>query len=111
MNFKELIDELEEIIEAAGSSPLSGGKAIITIVDGGKVLSNEFKNLVHDYFEIKVSGISEELFETNIVFCAYVIDNGDVSYLDGEATEIDGETVYVGATKKEVCGVAYNDLK
>lgn len=29
MNFKELIDELEEIIEDAGSIPLSGGKAII----------------------------------------------------------------------------------
>ena len=29
VNFKELIDELEEIIEDAGSIPLSGGKAII----------------------------------------------------------------------------------
>lgn len=28
-NFKDLIDELEEIIEDAGSIPLSGGKAII----------------------------------------------------------------------------------
>jgi len=29
LSFKELIDELEEIIEDAGSIPLSGGKAII----------------------------------------------------------------------------------
>lgn len=118
--FKVNKESISKYVEATGDNSFVfgvvatanvGGEAINPIVDGGKVLSQEFKNLVHDYFEIKISGITEDLFETNIVFCAYVIDNGDVSYLDGEATEIDGETVYVGVTKKEVCGVAYNDLK
>jgi hypothetical protein len=34
-----------------------------------------------------------------------------MSYLDGEAIEANGEISYVGATKNEVTGISYNELK
>ncbi|MBE6674090.1 MAG: leucine-rich repeat domain-containing protein [Ruminococcaceae bacterium] len=64
----------------------------------GKVLYKDFTNDKHNYFEIKVSGISEELKDTKIVFCAYVIENGKMSYLNNN------ETV------EELTGESYNDV-
>ncbi|MBE6673651.1 MAG: leucine-rich repeat domain-containing protein [Ruminococcaceae bacterium] len=60
----------------------------------GKVLYKDFTNGKHNYFEIKVSGISEALKDTKIVFCAYVIENGKMSYLNNNATveELTGES-------------------
>ena len=63
---------------------------------------NKFK---HDYFAINVSGIKDgteegtkDTREKALTFCAYVIDNGKVYYLD------DGKTLEV-ATQK-----SYNDI-
>ncbi|MBE6674750.1 MAG: leucine-rich repeat domain-containing protein [Ruminococcaceae bacterium] len=66
--------------------------------DGGKVLYKDFTNDKHNYFEIKVSGISEELKDTKIAFCAYVIENGKMFYLNN------GETV------EELTGESYSDV-
>ena len=49
--------------------------------------------IAHDYFDVGVSGISENQTGVSLVFCAYVIDNGEYYYLDG------GETVRVATAK------------
>ena len=63
-----------------------------------KVLYKDFAGYKHNYFEIKVSGISDALKDTKIVFCAYVIENGKMLYLNN------GETV------EELTGESYNDV-
>ena len=65
---------------------------------GGNVQYNEFTSLIHDYFEIKVSGITSEYLNTKLVFCAYVIDDGDMYYLDDNAT------------KTALSGKSYSDI-
>ena len=62
------------------------------------VLSHNFDNLTHDYFEIKIIGIDGDNIDTKIVFCAYVIENGKMSYLNNN------ETV------EELTGESYNDV-
>lgn len=54
--------------------------------------------IAHDYFDIGVVGIGEAQTGVAITFCAYVIDNGEVFYLDG------GETVKTATAK------SHNDL-
>ncbi|MBO5262339.1 MAG: leucine-rich repeat protein [Clostridia bacterium] len=49
--------------------------------------------IAHDYFDVGVSGISENQTGVSLVFCAYVIDNGEYYYLDG------GETVKTATAK------------
>ena len=66
--------------------------------DGGKVLYKDFTNDAHNYFEIKIAGIDSDNLDTKIVFCAYVIENGKMSYLNNN------ETV------EELTGESYNDV-
>ena len=43
----------------------------------------EQKFIAHDYFDIGIVGIGENQTDVKLVFCAYVIDNGEIFYLDG----------------------------
>lgn len=56
------------------------------------------QKLDRGYFEIKVTGIESTRFNTHIVFCAYVIDNGSTYYLDN------------GKTSEKVTGHTYNNI-
>ena len=63
-----------------------------------KVLYKDFTNDAHNYFEIKIAGIDADNLDTKIAFCAYVIEDGKMSYLNN------GETV------EELTGESYNDV-
>lgn len=71
---------------------------VAPVIGDTKVLSHDLTKLIHDYFDIKISGILEANFDTRIVFCAYVIDGERVSYLDG------------GETKSALTGLSFNEL-
>ncbi len=58
----------------------------------------EFKNLIHDAFDIKVTGLTSGNLTTNIVLCAYVVDNGKAFYLDN------------GVTVDKLTGFSYEDV-
>ena len=67
-------------------------------VDESKVVNRPGETFVFEHFEIKVNGISGENLSKNIVFCAYVIDNGTVYYLDNNKTST------------EINGISFKDL-
>ena len=52
-----------------------------------KVLLAPMDALIHNYFGVKVSGITEEHTASGVVFCAYVTEGNTVYYLDGGNTE------------------------
>ena len=64
-----------------------------------KVIAAPIYNLIHDYFAIKVIGITEAYVGNGLVFCAYVNDNGSVYYLDNNTTS------------KDVACKSINDIK
>ncbi len=72
--------------------------AISPSFDGEKVLYKDFTSDKQSYFEIKVSNITAELKDTKIIFCAYVIENGKMSYLNNNQTV------------EELTGESYNDV-
>lgn len=59
-----------------------------------RVVTVSLSNLIHDYFDVKVTNMKEEHLNSAIVFCAYVNDNGTVYYLDNNDTtqEIEGKS-------------------
>ena len=51
-----------------------------------KVVAVDFTDTVYDVFDVIVTGIPEGNFDnTEIICCAYVIVNGEVSYIDSDA--------------------------
>ena len=64
-----------------------------------QVITASMDNLIHDYFGVKVTGITDGQTDSGIVFCAYVSVGDAVCYLDG------------GATAKTVVCKSYNDVK
>lgn len=54
--------------------------------------------LVHDYFDIKITGITSEFLNSKIVFCAYVRVSEKVYYLDNSQT------------CEALTGISYNEL-
>ncbi len=105
---EESLARYEEIIGAtlsfgviAKANVVEAGQAAGAIspsLDGEKVLYMDFTNGKNSYFEIKIAGIDAENLDTKIVFCAYVIENGKMFYLNN------GETV------EELTGESYNDV-
>ena len=59
------------------------------VLDADKVINYPGEKFVYNYFEIKVNGIADGNLSKNIVFCAYVIDNGTVYYIDDNKTTED----------------------
>ena len=64
----------------------------------GKVIVGDFDVMAHEYFEIRVRGITESTMDVSIVFCAYIYDGEKVVYIEN------GETV------DSVKGCTYNSL-
>ena len=83
----------------------------ISVVDGAVVADNNVifapisKNangelsVVHNYFDIKVTGIDENNLSTQIAFNGYVVDGGEVYYL------------HAGETSETAVGSSYNEVK
>ena len=63
-----------------------------------KVIVGNFDVMTHEYFEIRVRGISESTMDVSIVFCAYIYDGEKIVYIEN------GETV------DSVKGCTYNSL-
>ena len=61
----------------------SASTAFVPDLTASNVIVHEFKNLEHEHFEIKVTGLTTDYFAKRIVFCAYVIDNGKTLFLEG----------------------------
>ena len=53
----------------------------------------------YDTFKMKLFGVPEDCADLNLIFCAYVVENGEVFYLDN------------GTTSKSLVGQSINDLK
>ncbi len=54
--------------------------------------------IAHDYFDIKVAGITKDYADSNIIFCAYVKVGEKVYYLDNYETS------------EQLTGISYNDV-
>lgn len=63
------------------------------------VISARIPNGSFKFLEIKLVGITEAHLDTNLVCCAYTVDNGEVFYMSN------------GATSKTATGKSYNQLK
>lgn len=63
------------------------------------VISARIPNGSFKFLEIKLVGITEAQLDTNLVCCAYTVDNGEVFYMSN------------GATSKTATGKSYNQLK
>ena len=68
------------------------------VADPSKVINRDGDTFAFEHFEIKINGISNENISKNIVFCAYVIDNGTAYYLDNNKTTT------------EINGISFKDL-
>jgi len=71
-------------------------KAISPSLDDS--ISMDFTSGKNNYFEIKILGIDKSNLDTKIVFCAYVIENGKMFYLNNNVTV------------EELTGESYNDV-
>lgn len=63
------------------------------------VISARIPNGSFKFLEIKLVGITEAHLDTNLVCCAYTVDNGEVFYMSN------------GTTSKTATGKSYNQLK
>ncbi|MBO5313285.1 MAG: hypothetical protein J6B29_04900 [Clostridia bacterium] len=64
-----------------------------------KVVFTSVVGSAYDVFQIKVSGFTDETCGYNVVFCAYVKNGDEVSYLDNKQT------------LESVTGISYDDVK
>ena len=55
-------------------------------INSNKVIIAEQSELLLDYANVRVSGITEETVTFGVLFCMYVNDGGNVYYLDGGKT-------------------------
>ena len=85
------------LVVSVSANPLA--KENEGLIEENKTIIAPSSSFAHDYFFIGVNGITTELQkEKAITFCAYVIDNGEVYYLDG------------GKTERTVTQKSYNDI-
>ena len=63
-----------------------------------KAFVKEGETFAHDFFGIKINGMTEENLDKAIVFCAYVVDGDDVYYLDNDVTV------------SEIGGISYDNV-
>lgn len=81
--YKELVPDFEFGLIAAGNKS-ENGDAFCPELSGDLCIPQS--KIAHDYFDIKITGISDELASKKIVFCAYVKTGDKVYYLDNQAT-------------------------
>lgn len=86
---------IEYGVVACGNS----GKTEIKPLETEGKISHAFDRKSYAYFEIKINGMTEENFDTNVIFCAYVTDGEAIVYIDNKA-EYDS-----------LAGTSYNGIK
>lgn len=94
-NYMEYVPSFEFGLIAAGNK--NNGEAFKPELSGDLCIPQG--KIAHDYFDIKVTGITSSYLDSQIVFCAYVKADDTVYYLDN----------YV--TSDKVAGISYNDVK
>ena len=103
LEIQELNPEFKYGVVAFGNtagtevSPLKVTDGAVS-ADSGKVVVVTFDEKANRYFDIKVIGISDEIKDCKIVFCAYVFDGTSIKYVDN------------GITSDSVTGVSYNEI-
>ncbi len=90
------------VVVSTNSDPLNPENA--GLIEEKKTYITKQSLIAHDYFDVGVVGIGENQIGVSLVFCAFVIDNGEIFYLDG------GETVKE-ATAKSHSGLIAGDYK
>ena len=73
------------VVVSVNSDPLNPDN--MELIEQKKTYITEQSLIAHDYFDIGVIGIGENQRDAKLVFCAYVVDGGNIFYLD------DGKTV------------------
>ena len=73
------------VVVSVNRDPLNPDNA--ELIEQKKTYITEQSFIAHDYFDIGVIGIGENQRDAKLVFCAYVVDGGNIFYLD------DGKTV------------------
>ena len=98
----DAVDALVAVVpdfDYGGLATVNTGTTAIKPMAGDEgVLSGTFDLKENEYIDIKVVGIPSTNLDTNIIFCVYVVVNGEVSYLDNDST------------MSEITGVSYNSL-
>ena len=72
------------VVVSLNTDPLNPENA--GLIDEKKTYITDQSFIAHDYFDIGVVGIGESQTGAKLVFCAYVIDGGEIFYLDDGAT-------------------------
>ena len=60
------------------------GESFAPALDGDLCVPQS--KLAHEYFDIKITGITEEFVDKTVVFCAYIKVQDKVYYLDNNKT-------------------------
>ena len=68
------------LLASSVANPLSPENS--ELVASKKIVISDGSTYQNDYCEIKINGISENLFDRKIVFCAYAINENEISYID-----------------------------
>ena len=91
--YKKYVPSFEFGLIAAGNA---SGKEFAPKLEGDLCIPQN--KIAHDYFDIKINGITEEYVNSVIVFCAYVKAGDTVYYLDNNTTA------------KAVTGISYSEI-
>ena len=98
---KNAVIQYKEYVPSFTFGVLATGNALkqesYPVPNDAKVWSYELSSLKHDFFEIKVTGISDEQKDSYIILCAYITEGEKLYYLDN------------GLTLNSVVGVSYNN--
>ncbi|MBO4984014.1 MAG: leucine-rich repeat protein [Clostridia bacterium] len=91
--YMECVPSFEFGLIAAGNK---NGEAFSPELSGDLCIPQS--KIAHDYFDIKITGITQEHMDSRIIFCAYVKVGDKVYYLDNNAT------------LEAVTGFSYNEV-
>ena len=95
--YKEFYPDFEfGLVASSVANPLSPENK--ELVENKKIVISDGSAYQNDYCEIKIKGITEDLFERKIVFCAYAIDGSGSSYIDN------------GEIYNQINGISYNEI-
>ena len=93
--YMKYVPDFEYGLIAAGNNTANNG-AFAPSLSGDLCIPQN--KLTHDYFDIKITGITNDYANNKIVFCAYVKAGEDVYYLDNHKT------------CKSLTGISYNEI-
>lgn len=92
--YREYNDTFELGVVAFGNTT---GGAVTPSLGENKVV-NCVLNLVNEYVDVRISGITEGMGENRVALCLYIIDDTGINFLNE------------GKTEKSVLGISYNEI-